>query len=98
MNIAPLTSKFHTTSLRVRAIAATALVGLATAVTLAAPSAHAATVSSAAASTVSYGEVARFHCTTGVVTFDFLSIPAGTFSPTTYTPEVYIYYGGAWHF
>jgi hypothetical protein len=39
----------------------------------------------------------EFHCGYGQVILDYLNVTPGT-GPVYYTPEVWVYYSGAWHF
>jgi hypothetical protein len=65
---------------------------------LAAPAAASAATQSSAQATVSYGELAQFHCSYGQVTFDHLNMPAGLYGATYYQPVVWVSNGGPWQF
>ena len=97
MNITRLSAPFAATSRRARIAIGTTLAAIAlAAMASAAPSAHAATAHPTTMATVSNGARGEFHCAYGQVTFDFLTVPAGT-GKTTYQPELLVSYGGAWH-
>jgi hypothetical protein len=80
-----------------RALVALTAAGAIGGLALAAPAAASAATQSSAQATVSYGELAQFHCSYsyGQVTFDYLNMPAG-YGATYYQPVVFQWYGGTW--